>query len=65
MSTLIKVMTKVTIKATENGPYIVDVDGQTKAALCRCGASNTKPNCDGSHSEIGFTAKAAEIKVLE
>lgn len=65
MSSLITVMVKVTIKATENGPYIVDVDGQTKAALCRCGASNNKPNCDGSHSRIGFKAKAAEIKVIE
>ncbi len=57
-------MGKVIIKATENGPYIVEVDGQTKAALCRCGASGNKPNCDGSHGKAGFKAEASEIKVV-
>jgi 3-phenylpropionate/trans-cinnamate dioxygenase ferredoxin subunit len=58
----------VRITASRNGPYLVsglveltDADGKTypvkaKMALCRCGASTTKPFCDGTHSRIGFQA---------
>jgi CDGSH-type Zn-finger protein len=56
-------MTKVTINATENGPCLINVDGKTIHALCRCGASNNKPHCDGTHQKIGFKAKAAELEV--
>jgi CDGSH-type Zn-finger protein/uncharacterized Fe-S cluster protein YjdI len=56
----------LSIVATPNGPLALEgvfrihtADGgvhQTavKATLCRCGASNRKPFCDGSHHRIGF-----------
>jgi CDGSH-type Zn-finger protein len=58
-------MTNVTIKAKENGPLIVECDGKTICALCRCGASENKPNCDGTHTKTGFKAESSEIKVSE
>ena len=65
---------KITIRP--NGPYLVegeaelvDVDGNkvdtsargSRLALCRCGASVTKPFCDGTHSKIGFQAAEAAV----
>lgn len=31
-----------------------DLAGRTIVGLCRCGQSNNKPFCDGSHAKCGF-----------
>jgi len=58
---------KSNIDIMDEGPFIVNnletlenSNGQSigirkKIALCRCGASNNKPFCDGSHTKIGFS----------
>jgi CDGSH-type Zn-finger protein/uncharacterized Fe-S cluster protein YjdI len=52
-----------TIAVRENGPLAVgariELGGEaigTRATLCRCGASNNKPYCDGSHTGAAFVA---------
>jgi CDGSH-type Zn-finger protein len=66
---------KITIRP--NGPYLVegddlelmdvtgnkvDTSDKPRVALCRCGASVTKPFCDGTHSKIGFQAAEAAVR---
>ena len=60
----------ITIKVRENGPFLVTgpivltdhlgnvfpTAGKANVALCRCGASQKKPFCDGSHNACNFTA---------
>jgi 3-phenylpropionate/trans-cinnamate dioxygenase ferredoxin subunit len=38
-----------------------DVAGKKRIFLCRCGASVTKPFCDGTHTKIGFQAAEAAV----
>jgi CDGSH-type Zn-finger protein/uncharacterized Fe-S cluster protein YjdI len=46
------------------GPFVlVRADGERsmdETALCRCGASPSKPFCDGSHESVGFTTGPGE-----
>lgn len=61
-------MADVTIRIRDNGPLLIEgvfamTDGENKEhalpvkpaiALCRCGASQNKPFCDGAHKTAGF-----------
>ena len=54
------------IEPVEDGPLVVkhlgalknsrgeDLPTRDRVALCRCGESNNKPFCDGTHAKIGF-----------
>jgi CDGSH-type Zn-finger protein len=59
----------VKITVNPNGPYrvqgnvdLVDTAGnpfpnsEKGFSLCRCGHSNNKPLCDGSHARVAFNA---------
>ena len=58
----------LTIAAVKNGPLVIEgnlellaasgrrITTKQKAFMCRCGASENKPYCDGSHKKIGFEA---------
>jgi CDGSH-type Zn-finger protein len=59
---------RASIRPEADGPYIVrnlrkltNSKGETLrvrpiVALCRCGGSNLKPYCDGTHARIGFSS---------
>ena len=63
-------MSNVKVNVRDNGPLriegeveIVDAEGKsfglagrTVISLCRCGHSENKPFCDGSHARAGFAS---------
>ena len=66
-------MADVKIEVRANGPNrvygpieLVDQDGNSYnvpegrwVSLCRCGQSDNKPFCDGTHMHCGFEAESA------
>lgn len=54
-------------RVRENGPLALHgelvIGGQPvfRATLCRCGASQRKPFCDGSHAALGFAATGEPV----
>lgn len=59
-----------TVALAKNGPLLVRGEltiktpsgpvTDTRATLCRCGASGNKPFCDGTHRTIGFEAEGSQ-----
>jgi CDGSH-type Zn-finger protein len=62
---------KTRITPYRNGPYLIrgpfaftDQDGnqievrRPVVALCRCGRSQNRPFCDGTHKAIGFQSES-------
>ena len=62
------------ITVRPNGPLLIEGDdlllldaagnrfglaGRRVISLCRCGQSENKPFCDGSHNRLGFTSECA------
>ena len=61
-------MAEIKITVADDGPYVieggvnvVDQEGNSYEqrdviALCRCGQSNSKPFCDGTHRNCDFSS---------
>jgi CDGSH-type Zn-finger protein len=53
-------LSELTINDADGNAH--ELNGKSNIALCRCGASVTKPFCDGTHSKIGFQAAEAAVR---
>ena len=62
------------ITPSPNGPYLVkglehltnqkgSIETEPTMALCRCGGSDNKPFCDGTHARIGFSSAKQEDRI--
>lgn len=73
LSREVHVSEAVTITVKRNGPLRVeggiklidadgaewDLTGKPAVSLCRCGVSEKRPFCDGSHNKIGWQCNAS------
>lgn len=44
-------------QGTLQGPDRAEIEARETVLLCRCGASERKPFCDGKHVAVGFTSE--------
>lgn len=49
------------LQVLKNKKGLIEV--KSTIALCRCGHSNNKPYCDGSHAKVGFSSDKLEGRV--
>ena len=68
--------TRPTIAPAPNGPYLVKdlktlrnskgdaLETQPTVALCRCGQSERKPFCDGTHARVGLRIDGTTMREL-
>ncbi len=70
-------MAGATVGVANNGPLRIsgefvikdaqgrefDVSGREAVSFCRCGNSNNKPFCDGSHNRVGFQSEVEARKL--
>jgi CDGSH-type Zn-finger protein len=49
-------VTDGTIKLLDADGKEFDLKGKAAFSLCRCGHSQNKPFCDGTHGRVGFQA---------
>ncbi len=67
-------MAELLVESSKNGPNrvkgplkLIDASGKETlldrpwVSLCRCGGSQHKPLCDGTHAKIGFKADEAKF----
>ena len=67
MSESVKITVRPNASLRVEGPIVLcdaegrewDLTGKPAISLCRCGASENKPFCDGSHKRIGFQCAAS------